>query len=247
MELWEDVSRSRYFALDTHTGCVSECDRYGKTPTIFTPYSSGYRKNLTVKVTSPEYTYRIQPKKFDGYFQCPRPAAEAKHKSRIHLSDDIATLPRPVKFLQFSSIYDQTVHAPSYKSPSTLPSNIYNERTLTLEKLKQSMIPTIKHDVKTASDLEELLKKKNKMNLSFKKKDKKPERRKMKGFFMANIPSSVDLFKREKEILINTNPVSYTKRLKYDELDRMYFEKRRKQKVLKERLSVARENKNLNA
>ncbi|OMJ76230.1 hypothetical protein SteCoe_24451 [Stentor coeruleus] len=247
MELWEDISRSKYFALDTQTGCVSECDKYGKTPTRFTPYSSGYRKNLTLRITSPEYTYRIQPKKFDGYFQCPRPVAEVKHKSRIHLSDDISTLPRPVTFLQFSSIYDQTVHAPLHKSSSTLPSVICNERTLTLEKLKQSMIPNIKNEVKTLSDFEEILKKKNKMNLSFKKKDKKPERRKLKGFFMMDIPSSVDLHKKEKEILISTNPVSYTNRLKYDEMDRMYFEKTRKQKLLKEKLSVARDNKNLNA
>ena len=238
MEVWEDIEKSRYFALDICSGATFACDRFGQTPTSFTPYCSGFSKSLISRIKTPENNYKIQPKKFDGYFQCPRPALEIQYKSRVRLQDNISTLPRPVNYLQFSSIYDKSISPPTAKTPSPRKIGKPASKTLTLEDLKLQLLPPITQDVKTARQMNEDLEYDKKNNRSFKKKLEKPERRKLKGYFMTHIPSSTDLFIKEKEVISKTNPNSIFKQKKFEELDRKYLEKRREQKVLKNKLII---------
>jgi hypothetical protein len=233
MEIWKDLERSKYFMLDENTGTKSVCDKYGLSPTLFTPYASGFPKNLTARAKSPDRNYRVQPKKFDGYFQCPRPALEIQNKTRVRLKDDISSLPRPVKTLFFSKIYDKNTEKPSIKIPKTVSKPLLTPKTYTIEELKQLLSQNTGKDIKTAVQLEEMLRENSKTFRTTERREKTPEKRKLKGYFMTSIPSSAELFHKEKKIFQITNPVSEFKKKKLEELDRKYLEKRRAQKLLK--------------
>ena len=238
MEVWNDVEKNKYFIFDTNTGFKSQCDKYGKNPTTFTPYKSGFYKSLTCKAKSPDKNYRIQPKKFDGYFQCPRPALEPQHKSKVRLIDDVSTLPRPVNSLQFSSIYDKNVSPPSFKTPSPRQNDWVSSKTYTLDELRKNLLPPAEKNIKTAHEMKKRIES-DKFNFpSFREKSQKLEKRMLKGYFMTNVPSSTDLFQKEKKLLKVTNPLYFDKLAKYDELDRKYLKKRREQKILKNKLSL---------
>lgn len=238
MDFIVDLEHQKYFLFDLEKGTKSACDKFGQFPKTFTPYKSGFNSNLHARAMSPDIFYRIQPKKFDGYFQCPRPTLAPSY-SKTRLKDDVKTLPKPVKFLHFSSIYDNTVSPPSLsKSPSTLPPLNSFQLSKTLQELKQELSPSATREVKTVRDLEVILEKAKINNLSFSEKPAKPERRKMKGMFDKNIPSSTELFKKEKKMLVETNPVSHSKQVKFEEMDRKYLEKRRLQKILRDKLQA---------
>jgi hypothetical protein len=235
MQLWEDLDHQKFFLLNTDSGSKSACDRFGKFPKTFTPYKSGFANLCTSRITSPDQTYRVQPKKFDGYFQCPRPLGLAPSTKRIRLADDVSTLPKPAKFLQFSNIYEKQV--PS-KSPTSRPSVQIRSGTVTLEALKHDSLPKTTAEVKTFRDLKDLMEKDKKFNLSFTEKPSKPSRRKLKGYFTKAIPSSTDLFRKEKKMLTVTNPAQFSKQVKFEQLDRKYLEKRRNQKILRDKLEI---------
>lgn len=230
-----DLDRHKYFIFDLEKGTKLICDKYGQFPKTFTPYKSGFSCKVNSRVCSPDALYRIQPKKFDGYFQCPRPMLVACN-SKTRLADDVNTLPKPVKFLNFSSIYDKNVSPPLSKSPSSLPPLAGIQFSSTLQELKQEMSPKAIKEVKTARDLQNILEKSKTTNLSFSEKPVKPERRKMKGMFGKHIPSSTELFNKEKKIMVETNPVCHSKQIKFEELDKKYLEKRRFQKILRDKL-----------
>ena len=63
------------------------------------------------------------------------------------------------------------------------------------------------------------------------------EKRKLKGYFMQNYQTSGDLVRKEKRIMEVTNPVVIAKRKQFDLMDRKMFEKRREQKILRNRIS----------
>jgi len=232
-----DLDHRKYFIFDLEKGTKAVCDKYGQFPKTFTPYKSGFSCKIPSRTSSPDPLYRIQPKKFDGYFQCPRPML-APCYSKVKLDDDVKTLPKPVKFLNFSSIYDKTVSPPFSKSPSNLPPLAGMQFSTTLQDLKQEMSPKAIKEVKTARDLQSMMEKTKMTNLSFTEKPVKPERRKMKGMFGKNIPSSTDLFSKEKKMLVETNPVCHNKQVKFEEMDKKYLEKRRCQKILRDKLKI---------
>lgn len=244
MQLWEDVDRQKFFMFDQESGSRSACDKFGLFPKTFTPYKSGFKKSVTARMMSPDFNYRVQPKKFDGYFQCPRPSGLAPSKTRIRLTDDIKTLPKPTNFLQFSTIYQTPVSPSLPRSPSSSShqssrqSNPPASRTLTLSLLKQNLKPKQTLDIKTKQDLDTIIEKTSKTNLSFTQRPSKPARRKLKGYFTTFIPSSTDLFQKEKRIRTITNPVQHSKQVKFEELDRKYLEKRRFQKILRDKLEI---------
>ena len=145
MQLWEDVDRQKFFVFDAESGSRSACDKFGLFPKTFTPYKSGFTKSVTARMMSPDFNYRVQPKKFDGYFQCPRPSGLVPSKTRVRLADDVKTLPKPTNFLQFSTVYDGGQSPSLPRSPSSSGSLFTSHSkppvsgTLTLSLLKQNL------------------------------------------------------------------------------------------------------------
>lgn len=238
MELWKDLEKSRYFAMDPQSGINKVCDRFGQPPKSFTPYSSGFSKTLTHRIGTPDNNYRVQPTKFDGYFQCPRPAGKVKFTEKIRLEYNVNTLPRPVDSLFFSSNFDKNSNRPSFKTPPPTKKIKIPNGTCTLDELKKQMLPPVSPEIKTARQLIENLQYNRINDRSLRIKEKKAERRKLKGYFMADIPSSTELFQKEKKMLVLTNPECIFRQKKFEEMDRKYLEKRREQKVLKNKLTV---------
>ena len=58
-QIWHDVDSDKYYLLNLATGEQTACDRFGQAPARFTPYATGFPKELT---SSPrDYTPKYTP------------------------------------------------------------------------------------------------------------------------------------------------------------------------------------------
>lgn len=245
MELWKDFQTSSYYLLDRTEGKQAFCNRYGETPNSFKPYSTGYQQFRVAHTIDADSNYRVQPKKFDGYFQCPRPSSKVSGITRPYtrdnkryiakrLPDDIDKLPKPVSSLGFSRVYDKSFKTQiSYKIPVKLASE---KSTISISDFKSKAQETPQRDIKTASDIFQRHKVEMQNINGYQKPQEKAERRKLKGFFLVDYPTSSALFMQEKKMLEKTNPASYAKQKHFEATDLKKLAKRREQRVLKNKL-----------
>ena len=245
MELWQDFQSNNFFLLDKDSGTQSFCNKYGSIPESFKPYSTGFLQFRSKYSSDPDSNYRVQPKKFDGYFQCPRPVSQNRGKQRPYtrdtkiyrikrLPEDFSKLPKPVSSLGFSRVYDKSNHAPLIKQARPPIINIKEGTSIELIKKNSEQVPI--RDIKTASDIFQRHELERKSINGYQPNPEKIVRRKLKGFFLVDFPHSTDLFLKEKKILEITNPVSFAKQRHYESTDLKNLEKRREQRVLKNKL-----------
>ena len=227
-QLWHDQETNKYYILDESTGKQLLCDKYGQRPTTFKPYSSGFSRNIPSKEQPYSSSYRVQPSnnyldKFDGYFQCPRPRSLAVNsaKGASRLPNSIDKIPRPIQHLTFSSVYDKSIKRPAFRA-QTAPHIVDT---------------SFKPQLTTAKDIQGKLDVEKANMKGYQPPPPIEERRKLKGYFMMNYMTSGDLFMKEKRVMEVTNPVVISKQKHFETMDRKMLEKRREQKILKNRIS----------
>jgi hypothetical protein len=249
MELWEDFQTSGYFLLDVQNGFQTGCNKYGATPISFKPYTSGFSQSREALSLLADSNYRVQPKKFDGYFQCPRPSSHVAGVRRPYTSDnrrftakrlpdDVSRLPKPVSSLGFSNVYDKTHKSPLHVA-QTAPQFVPDTQPTSIDAIKKSLEPAPKRDVKTAESFFHRLKHEKETAKGYQAPEKKTTRRKMKGFFLFEFPTSSQLVKKEKAMLELTNPVAVEKQRRLDSIDTKNLLQRREQRILKNKLMQA--------
>ena len=250
MELWKDIQTSSYFLFDKTEGGQHSCNRYGETPVSFKPYSTGYQQFRGAYTIDPDSNYRVQPKKFDGYFQCPRPNSKISGIRRPYtrdnkryiskrLPDDINKLPKPVSSLGFSRVYDKSLNSPK-PTKSETPAHAISENSATsIEDIKKQLQPAPEREIKTACDILD----RHKLHIQTAKGYEAPpikiERRQLKGFFMVDFPTSSELFMKERRMIEITNPASVAKQRHIEATDFKNLAKRREQRVLTNKLIQA--------
>ena len=63
-QLWHDQDTNKYYLLDESTGKQFLCDKYGRAPISFKPYSSGFKSKTVSKEQPYNKTYSVQPSTF---------------------------------------------------------------------------------------------------------------------------------------------------------------------------------------
>ncbi|OMJ83113.1 hypothetical protein SteCoe_16034 [Stentor coeruleus] len=246
MELWRDLETSSFYLLDKVNGIQKSCNKYGEPPVNFKAYTSGFGNMHVQLPMTADSNYRVQPKKFDGYFQCPRPASHAivsrqpyirdiKQYKIKRLPNDVTKIPKPVTSLGFSRVYDNTARIPLLKSKT--PKESYTETQLySIENIKKTQEEVPVRDIKTASDMFRKHNIEKDTMKGYQAPSPKLVRRQLKGFFMVGFPTSSDLFVKEKKVLEVTNPVAIRKQKHIEAVDLKNLVKRREQRILKNKL-----------
>lgn len=245
MELWKDIQASTFYMIDKMTGLQFNCDKFGSPPCTFKPYETGFNSQRSNYTLQPDDTYRVQPKKFDGYFQCPRPSSHITEVRRPYtsntkryipkrLTDDITKLPRPVASLSFSKVYN--THGASTVRHERPKLDLPEVQKLTIQDVKNSQVSSPPKDIKTAAELLSKNQKEKETMKGNQIKKTKQERRKMKGFFMVDFQTGHDLFRKEKQVWERTNPVAIEKLRKSEAAEYKNLQRRREQKILKNKL-----------
>lgn len=236
MEIWKDYQTGQYYSLDTIEGRQSPSNRFGKEKKIICPYEAGYFHKMNPRVFPIDNFLAIQPKKFDGYCQFPRPyekssvgvpytKTQSKSPKYSRISDQ-SKIPHPLEFLSISDFKNKSKISPVSRMPKR--SSFREIKCESLENLKKPRDYTIT-EVKTVKHLNakkmiesEILKKRNKTN---KPKD---ARQKMKGFFFTKFKTNSDLMKIENSIREKTNPALIEKKEKFDEFEKKMLERKHK-------------------
>ena len=257
MEIWKDIQASTFYVINKSTGTQINCDKYGSIPSSFKPYSTGFSVHRPTTQIDSDSNYRVQPKKFDGYFQCPRPSSHISEVRRPYTSstkryipkrlpDDITKLPRPVACLSFSKVLQSPIpsttrseHSNREKFSSfakTHKSSLPECELVTIANLKTSSIASPSRDVKTAFEIYSINAQEKESAKGYRAPARKVPHRKLKGVFMVEFPTSHDLFRKEKEVLEKTNPVAIEKQKRVETAEYNNLERRRAQKILKNKL-----------
>ena len=209
MELWKNFETSEYYLINRDEGSQQVCNKYGETPVSFKAYSTGFQNFRSAYTCMPDSNYRVQPKNFDGYFQCPRPLSSTSGLKRPYtrdnkryatkrLASDISKLPKPVPSLGFSRIYDKSIKSKSTRIESPIVQNI-GETFQSIESMKKNQEEKPEINIKTANEIFKSYKNEIKNIKGFIPIIEKPQRRKLKGFYLVNFPTSSDLFMKEKK------------------------------------------------
>lgn len=262
MELWRDELTNKWYLLNGKTGEHYPCDPYGQPLTHFHLDQSGHftPKEKVQRQLQPytpasvraETAYAAQPRKFDGYSQFPRPRSETyfndKHSVKTlrpvprgqvpsnRLPNDIKQIPKPASFLTFSAVEDKTVKAPTLRPSLTTRHKETAPETLTVEGLKSTLVKSPDTCVKTASHFTTSLVSERQQMTGYQPPPRKPERRKLKGFFQLVYPSSADCYARDMRLWRTTNPDMYEMQMRYEALDRKNLERRKAQRLLQQQL-----------
>lgn len=262
MELWKDELTNNWYMLDAKTGKHYPCDRYGHPLTRFRRDKTGLmgpkdlaeRQNLPYEPISlqADTPYAAQPRKFDGYSQFPRPKSEAyfndKHSAKTlrpvprgempsnRLPNDIKCIPKPASFLTFSAVEDATIHAPSFRRSATSRPKEIAPETLTVEGLKTTLAKAPETLVKTAALFSSTLEAEKRQMTGYQPPTRKPDRRRLKGFFQLVYPSSAECYARDMKLWRTTNPEAYEVQQHYEAVDRKNLEKRKAQRILQNKL-----------
>lgn len=232
MQVWTDISTGRSYNLDTVKGVQSPSDRFGNKPCKFMPYASGYPRALSQSPTRFDQIYSVQPSKFDGYSQFPRPRVSSPAHSLppIDKSCEVSNRPKHLNHLTRSAVYDKSITPPKlkYKHKSIDFSIITIAEEL--EHLKKSS-NTMSKEIKTIDALDRQLKQDKDTFKPYIKKESLEERRKLKGYFMKNFLTGVDLYEKERSVIKKTNRMFFERLKHMEELDRKNLEKRKLQKL----------------
>lgn len=240
MEIWKDYQSGKYFALDPLGGRQSPSNRYGKEKKQFYPYEAGFSHNLKPKLHPFQKALAVQPKKFDGYFQFPRPYEKTSIKQPYNRNSsyspkhtrilDESKIPHPLEFLSTSDICLKTkISQKSLKNKSV---SLQETMFKTIDELKKPQDTSILL-VKTAMNLQ--TKKINEakfFNKGYIWHQSKEERRKLKGYFLSQFKTSAELFQIEKGVRERTNPIFVIKREKFKRFERKMLERKRKATML---------------
>ncbi|OMJ88497.1 hypothetical protein SteCoe_9530 [Stentor coeruleus] len=236
MEIWQDYQSGKYYTLDSSEGIQYPCNRFGREKKILCSYEAGYFHKINPRVFPVDKNFAIQPKKFDGYCQFPRPYEKSSIKipytktqskspkcCRIY---DKSKIPHPLEFLSVSDLKSKKRFSPVSKISRS--SSYRKYKCESLEDLKKSRDYTIS-EVKTVEYLNtkktiesEILNKRRKANTP------KETRRKMKGYFYTKFKTSSDLIKIENNICQKTNPILIEKKDKFEEFEKNTLERKRK-------------------
>ena len=237
MEVWKDMSTGKYQVLNLESGKHSPSDKYGKPPSKFLFYHSGYTHELSGSSLPYENIYSVQPNKFDGYSQFPRPLVKSSFNTpyaNTFLKEKIKKLekiPTPLPHLSLSVIVDRSVNSPKLRKNFKYSIEKFRQDDQTIDQIKSSFNKKPQVEIVTIKEL------KNKLN--FEKINSKPfvpkiykeERRKLKGFFMKEFVTSGELFEKEKSLTKITNSKYFEKLKRFEMVDRKNLEKRIEQRV----------------
>jgi hypothetical protein len=238
MQVWKDLSTGKFYTLDLTQGTQSPSNRFGGSPSKFIPYTSGYPRTFSPNPVTQDLLYSVQPSKFDGYSQFPRPRVSVSLNNplidiskKVKTSKDLKEVPKPLKHLTISAVYDKSITPPKLKQ-----SKRFNERPSLdfsgeLEKLKSSS-KNITKEVKTVDYFSKQLIKDKETFKPFTKKMKKMERRKLKGYFMKEFFTGGQLHEIEKSVVKKTNKNFFERLEHLEEVDRKNLEKRKLQKLM---------------
>lgn len=239
MEVWKSMNTGKYYLLDSISGEQTPSDRYGSHPKKFVPYCSGYFHEPSGTSIPLDKIYSVQPNKFDGYSQFPRPKIKVLSESpyinsfmirKKKLLNNLPTISKPLEHLSLSAIYDHTVRSPKPKK-KTKKYNESSESSQSIEDIKASLSKKPEKQLTTVIQLNDKLKYERENFKPFAEKVFNEQRRKLKGYFMGEFKNSGDLAQKEKNIIKVTNSAVFEKIKHYEELDRKYLEKRRQQKA----------------
>lgn len=230
MQVWTDLNTGKTYTIDTVQGTQSPSNRFGKAPSKFTAYTSGYPRTLSQSPLRPDHLYSVQPSKFDGYSQFPRPLLPSPSQS----SNKLPTIRKQLTHLTPSAVYDKSITPPklkkTYKSIDSSIATITEE----LKNLKKSN-ETKSKEIKTVEELGRILMEDKEKFKPYVKKKTREERRKLKGYFMKEFLSGVDLYEKERNVVKKTNRMFFERLRHLEEVDRKNLEKRKLQKLFQMR------------
>lgn len=242
MEIWNDLETGKYYVIGEKKTGNRESNRFGSALLKFSPYGSGFPHKLNGSPLPIENLYTVQPKRFDGYSQFPRPlihpsnsnsSVNAKRKKK-NLSTPESFANQPLKYLSVSVVHDQTISRIKLRKNNRISTRTIDQSSLSIEKLKASFMKETKKDLKTLKDLSRKLREDIEKSKPFcQKLFKNEEKIRLKGFFMNEYPTHGDLFEKEQKVLKITNPDYYEKLKKIEVLDRKNLERRRSNNLAK--------------
>lgn len=239
MEVWKDYQTGKYYSIDSSNGRQSPSNRYGDEKRYFTAYSTGFPRIFSGKSVPLDRLYTVQPHKFDGYCQFPRPTEKkTQNKSpyaritnrtgRVRIKDE-SKIPCPLEFLGMSSPQSRSLSP--RRSKHFLTQSLPRPDMNSIQDIKTSQIQRPLRDLRTAADLSTKLEFEKKTSKGYIRPKSKVKRRKLKGFFLKEFRTSGELFQVEKRLTEQTNPILYQKLKKKEEFDRKMLEKKKLGKI----------------
>ena len=229
MQVWTDLDTGKTYKIDPVQGTQSPSNRFGKSPSKFTAYTSGFPRTLSQSPLRPDHVYSVQPSKFDGYSQFPRPLL-LHVQSPTQSSNKLPTIRKQLTHLTPSAVYDKSITPPKLKK--TYKS--FDSPILTISEELQSLrksANTKSKDIKTVEELGRILNIDKEKFRPYVKKKSREERRKLKGYFMKEFLNGVDLYEKERSVVKKTNLMFFERLRHLEEVDRKNLEKRKLQKL----------------
>ena len=233
------------FRVDA-TGLINPRDAAVRRKTSYEPPHSPIDSRYAPQPSTPH------SEKFDGYMQFPRPRSEVffndKHSvTRLkpvprgempsnRLPDDINLIPKPVSFLTFAAVDDPSVHHPTFNIPVSKSVKEIRPSTLTVEGLRSSLTEAPVAVTKTVKDFHAKLELEKRQMTGYQPPASKPNRRQLKGFFQLLYPTEGERYHKDMDLWHATNPIAYERQKHYEALDRKNLERRKEQRMLKNRL-----------
>ena len=240
MEVWKDYQTGKFYAIDSTTGRQSPSNRFGSEHKAFTPYSTGFPHILPSKPIPIDQLYSVQPKKFDGYCQFPRPTERNSSKSpyvrraikteKIYIKDE-SKIPQPLEFLNKTQSINTKNFSPR-RTAQSLTASLPDKFMSSIYELKQSLQEKPLRSLRTAIDLTIKLEHEKINSKGYVRPTSKVNRRKLKGFFLKQFKTSGELFQIERKIRERTNPALLEKHERMEQLDRKMLEKKKKATIL---------------
>lgn len=218
MEVWQDYQTGKFFKIDKNSGRQSPSSRYGVEKARFTAYSTGFSRITRQSQPKLEKMYSVQPEKFDGYCQYPRPLVKSSSNRAPFVKSNVVSIkifikekkkiPTPLKFLELSQ-----QKSPSPDKTSKSMQSFSAKYIKTISDAKNSVSKQPLKEMKTVTDLTLKMKEEKVNSSGFLSKEKKEPRRKLKGFFLKEFKTSGELCKDEKKIVEITKP-NFTEKIK---------------------------------
>lgn len=236
MEVWYNFQTNKYYKIDSSNGRQSPSNRFGREKKSFQMDLTGFPRTLSPKPKILENGISLQPKRFDGYCQFPRPPDQARNISpynrgpnkntpKIHITEP-SKIPQPLPHLRLS-------RSPSQKaSPRLLTTSLSSINISESICKKPISTPTI-YSIKTIEDLKSALSQEKISYKGYTPPVCAHPRRKLKGFFSKNFKTSSELCKVDKSMILLTNPTFAKKLQKIEENEaKMLIRKKQATKLL---------------
>lgn len=240
MEVWQDYQTGTFFNIDNKSGRQSPSSRFGVEKAKFIAYSSGFSRATNKSQPKLDKMYSVQPEKFDGYCQYPRPLEKCSSNrvpfiksnivSRRIFIKDKEKIPTPLKFLDLSQ---KKTPSPGLSSKSIQSLSVKYFRTISDTKKQNSKQPL--KEIKTVTDLTLKIKAEKLNNSVHSKPQPNEPRRRLKGFFSKQYKTSEELMKEERRVIKLTNP---------DFFEKLKKDKERDDRILRRIINSSRRQKN---